>query len=457
MDLVRRPQHAIVLGGSMAGLLAARVLADHFEKVTLIERDRFPTAIENRKGVPQGRHFHVLLKKGEAVLSHLFPGLVAALTEGGATVIDIGAEMRGYQFGGYKVRCKTDANLLLQSRPFLEWHVRQRVLSLKNVEAIEQCDGTGLLTSSDHARVTGLTIQRRAETADKETLATDFLVDATGRGSQSPKWLEAAGYPKPDESLVTIDVRYTSRVYRRTSGDLPGYQAAYILPKPPFEKRFGALFPMEENRWIVTLGGWLGDHAPADEQGFLEFARNLPAPDIFNVLKNVEPLTDFDIYKFPSNRRRHYERVTQHLEGYIVLGDALCSFNPVYGQGMTVSALQAQALDECLREQQSRGDGLSGLPQRFFEKATKAIDPPWMLATCEDFRYPAVTGTKTLVTDLINWYSGKIHQASMHDPEVYRAFLNVLSLLRPPASLFEPRIVLRALIGSLHSRAAPRL
>ena len=234
-------RQAIVMGGSMAGLLAARVLSDHFDHVTVIERDRFPEGPEHRKGVPQGRHFHILLKRGEAALARFFPDLAPALTDGGAPVVDIGADMRIYQYGDYKVQCATEACLVFLSRPFLEWHVRQRVLSRKNVAALDQCDVGGLITNGDHTRVSGVTVQR-SPGRGQETLEADLVVDATGRGSQSAAWLEGLGYPRPPETTVTVDLSYTSRVYRRTPADLPGAKAAYALPKPPHEKRFGALF-----------------------------------------------------------------------------------------------------------------------------------------------------------------------------------------------------------------------
>ncbi len=259
----------------MAGLLAAHVLARHFDRVTLIERDRFPAGPEPRNGVPQGRHFHILLKRGALALGELFPGLPHALEAGGATAVDIGADMQIYQFGGYKVRAATGAVLLFLSRPFLEWHVRTRVVTVPNVVVREQCAVIGLAASAGGDRITGVQIA-----GGEAPLAADLVVDASGRGSRSPVWLAALGYAKPAETTVTVDIGYTSRIYRRTPRDLDGSKAAYCLPKPPGERRHGALFPMEGDRWIAELGGWLGEEAPADERGFLEFARSLPAPEI---------------------------------------------------------------------------------------------------------------------------------------------------------------------------------
>jgi hypothetical protein len=201
---------------------------------------------------------------------------------------------------------------------------------------------------------------------------------------------------------------------------------------------------------MVTLGGWLGDHAPTDAQGFLEFARSLPAPDIYDVISRAEPLSDAVAYKFPSNLRRHYERLERFPAGYLVVGDAMCSFNPIYGQGMTVSSLQASALDTALRE---RVGDLDGLARRFFKRAAKVIDIPWISAAGEDFRYPQVEGARPPGIKLIHWYGAKLQLAMQRDPEVYRAFLCVMNMTRQPTSLFDPRIAGRVLWHNLLAAA----
>ncbi|HXG68942.1 MAG TPA: FAD-dependent oxidoreductase, partial [Blastocatellia bacterium] len=248
-------RHAIVLGGSMAGLLAARVLTDHFDRVTLIERDSFPDGPESRKGVPQGRHAHALLAKGREIVSRLFPDLMTDLVKGGATLVDIGAEARWYHFGGYKVRFQSGMVGPFMSRPFLEWHVRQRVLALKNLSHIDGCEVKGLIATEDCRRVTGVRVERRAGDDGPATLTADLIVDATGRGSQSPKWLETLGYGRPEENVVKMNAGYTSRIYRRSPEDLHGAKAVFVLPTPPEGKRMGALFPIEGNRWLVSIGG----------------------------------------------------------------------------------------------------------------------------------------------------------------------------------------------------------
>jgi 2-polyprenyl-6-methoxyphenol hydroxylase-like FAD-dependent oxidoreductase len=445
-----RSGNAIIIGGSIAGLLAARVLADHFERVTLIERDLFPADIQTRKGVPQGRHVHALLARGLEIMSTLFPGLENELLAGGAVPVDLAGETHWYHFGGYKLQFESEFVSLMMSRPLLEWHIRRHVLALPNVAAIQECAVDHLLASADRARVTGVALRRRSSTADVEHLSADLIIDASGRGSQSPVWLSALGYEKPRETVIKIGVGYTTRIYQRRPSDLVGARAILIAPEPPQQTRVGVMSPIEGNRWMITLGGWLGDHASTDEQGFLEFARSLPAPDIYDVISHAEPLSDLVAYTFPSNLRRHYERLDRFPAGYLVLGDAMCSFNPVYGQGMTVSALQASALDKSLRE---RSGELNDLARRFFQRAAKLIDIPWMAATGEDFRYPQVEGVRPPGIKLILWYGAKLQLATQRDAEVYRAFLYVMNLMCPPTSLFHPRIIGRVLWNTLFHAA----
>lgn len=298
-----------------------------------------------------------------------------------------------------------------------------------------------LLTSDDRKRVTGIRIERREQGGQREELHADLVVDVSGRGSVSPRWLAELGYEAPAQSEVKVDVGYATRLYRRRPGDLNGADAILVAQEPPHGKRMGLIFPIEGDRWIVSLGGWSGDHPPADEPGFEEFARSLPVPDVHNMLRRLEPLSGIVTHKFPSSLRRHYEKLSRFPAGYLVVGDAICSFNPVYGQGMTSAAMQAAALDALLQEQIEPGE----LAFRFFRHAAKVVDTPWLLAIGEDFRFPETTGPKAPGADLINAYVTSVHRATHHDPVVYGAFLQVMNLMKPPTSLFHPKIVRRVL------------
>ena len=369
---------------ALQGLLATRALSEHFSLVTLIERDRFSEGPGFRKGLPQMRHVHVLLKQGERIIDHYFPGLLADLMAGGARLIDMGGDLRWFNFGNWKARFRSEMDFFCQSRGFLEWKIRQRVASLDGVRMLDDCDVAGY-TLDTTGRISGVKIHRARGT--EERLEAELVVDASGRGSRTPQWLDRLGCGIPTETEVGVDVGYASRFYRRpeqTPGDWTGLM---IYPKPP-GTRLGVLFPVEDNRWMVTLVGWFGDHPPIDDRGFVEFAASLPVPDLYRAIKDAEPVSPIAGHRFPSNRRRHYERMQRFPEGLVVLGDALCSFNPIYGQGMTTGALGVRLLDDSLHEQRRLGGPrkFGNFSQRFQRKIARLIDSPWLLTTTEDFR-----------------------------------------------------------------------
>lgn len=435
---------AIVIGGSLAGLLASWVLSKYFEQVTLIERDSLPPTPTARKGVPQGQHIHVLLSKGESIIEQFFPGILAELLEKGATCIDTAGDMRWFHFGGWKVKFPSGITYHSQSRPILEWTIRNRIVRQAHIRCLEAHSVTQLLTNADKTRITGVTIAHHQ--TETEDLQADLVVDASGRGSKTPQWLEALGYPKVAESAFKIEVGYASRLYRLPSQSQSHWKTLFVYPTPPKGKRGGVIAPIENDLWVVTLVGWLRDYPPIDESGFLEFVQSLEVPDLFTVLKQAQAQTPIFTHKLPSNLRRHYERMSLP-EGLMILGDALCSFNPVYGQGISTSAWSALTLDNCLRKHHRRspqGD-ITGLSRSFQKQVAKVIDIPWLLATSEDFRYPEVTGAKPFWTRFLHWYIAKVHCLSHRDPLVSLRFLQVIHMIKHPLVLFKPDIIFRVL------------
>lgn len=435
-------ENAVVIGGSMAGLLAARVLSDHFAHVTILERDAVADVPETRKGQPHTRHVHGLLAKGLQVMAHYFPDLVEGLEQHGALLADMGEGMRWHTHGGYRLQAPAGLRGALLSRPLLEWQIRRRVLALPNVRLIDECDVGGPVFDAGKGRVIGVQAAVRTRGGDDSFYRADLVIDASGRGSRTPRWLREAGYEQPSESAVQINMGYATRVYRRRPGDLPGAALLLVTADGPDDRRSGMIFPMEDDRWIVTLGGINGDHPPLDEKGFLAFARSLLAPDVYNMLLKLEPLSAITPYKFPSSLRRHYEKLARFPEGYLVIGDAICSFNPIYGQGMTCAAMEMEMLDAILSQ---RNGNLAGLAHEFFRRAAKVVDIPWQMATGADFRFPGTVGEKAASVDFINAYLARVHRATQHDPVVLKALLQVMNLMQPPASLFAPRVLLRVL------------
>lgn len=432
---------AFVIGGSVAGLLAARVLADHFDEVALLERDCFPSAIEDRRGVPQGRHAHALLSAGRRILESLFPGFVDELTSHGALAVDIRG-LRWFDNGGYHARC-SGIDALLASRALLETCIRSRVASLPGVRLVDACDVDGVILDGGASKATGLRATRVGGVA--ESMEADLIVDATGRGSQLPAWLRAAALDRPAEESIRVTLGYSTRIFRRHREHLDG-DFAMITPAAPPGRRGGAILAMEGDRWMVTLFGILGDYPPTDGAGYLEFAKSLPAPDIYNTIRDAEPLSEPVPFRFPASTRRRYERLSRFPEGLLAFGDAICSYNPIYGQGMSVAARQAVALQQCL------SGGTAGLASRFFKAAAAVIDNPWTMAVGGDLRYPDIEGPRSRFGDFINWYLGKVHIAARRDPAVSFAFHSVANLLAEPPSLLHPSVAFRVIKGNVGAR-----
>jgi 2-polyprenyl-6-methoxyphenol hydroxylase-like FAD-dependent oxidoreductase len=434
--------HAIVIGGSMGGLLAARVLSDHYQQVTILERDAIPPLGENRRGVPQGRHTHGLLASGRQVLDRLFPGFTGRAVAAGAVYGDIANDSRWFTEGGCLARFKSGLDGILLTRPLLEGMVRGEVRRLRNVAIREGCDVDELTTTQDRRRVTGIRL------AGGETLAADLVLDASGRGSAAPRWLEAFGYEKPAEERIEVGLAYTTRFFRRRKQDLNG-DMAVIVPPTPEGKRGGVLLAQEGNRWTLTLISHFGPAAPTDLPGFIEFTRSLPSPDIHEVVRSAEPLGEAASARFPHSLRRRYERLDRFPEGYLVFGDAISSFNPIYGQGMSVAALESVELQSALAA------GPVDLARRFFSQAARVVDIPWSIAAGNDLRMPEAVGPRNAGVKFINWYMAKLHRAAQHDPALALAFHRVANLLEPPPSVMRPANVIRVALGNLRRRRQP--
>jgi 2-polyprenyl-6-methoxyphenol hydroxylase-like FAD-dependent oxidoreductase len=443
---------AVVLGASMAGLLAARVLADSYGQVTVIDRDQLPHTSSNRRGVPHGRHVHALLARGQQALEELFPGLMAELVAHGAAAGDVLANGRWF-LGGHRLRqTHTGLVAVCASRPFLEGHVRARVRALPNLTILDRCDILGLATTPDGRRVTGVRALRRADgnAGTEEVLGADVVIDATGRGSRTPVWLQALGYERPETEQVRIGLGYATRTYRLPPDALGGDLGMLHGPTPE-HPRGGALLLVEGDRWMVTVAGLLGDYPPTDRDGFLAFARSLRFPDIYQAIRDGEPLDDPVAFRFPASMRHRYERLPRFPDGLLMVGDAVCSFNPIYGQGMSVAALEALALRRHLRR------GVVPQPRRWFREIARVVDVPWDIAVGGDLVFPGVPGRRTLKVRLVNAYLARLHAAAAHDAGLASAFMRVAGLVAPPQSLLHPTIALRVLGGNLRrSDTRPR-
>ncbi|MEM7160355.1 MAG: FAD-dependent monooxygenase [Myxococcota bacterium] len=438
---MKRATTAIVIGGSISGLLCARVLADQFDEVRVLERDLPGERSAPRKGAPQGRHAHVWMASGLRALEELFPGLHDELVADGAVPTDLGRDVRWYVGGGYHARSEGIESLQM-SRPGLETRLRDRVEQLDNVLILSATAVESLAFDAGEERVTGVFVQ-----GFDEAMSADLVVDATGRGSRTPRWLESLGMPAPQEETVRTDLGYTTQVFQRSPLGIDGDLAVAVVPDAP-GRRGGFVVAAEDNRWFVTLAGMHGDHPPTDAEGFLDFAASLPVRDIHDAIVDAKPLSEPVAFRFPANRRWRYDRLRRFPSGYLVFGDAVCSLNPIYGQGMSVVALQAIALRDCIAR------GGRKLAPRFFKAALQVLKTPWMMAVNNDARYPEARGRRTLRERIVAAYLRRLHVAARRVPAVAHAFLRTANLLTSPYHLLRPR-VLRALFARGGSNAIP--
>lgn len=427
----------------MAGLLAARVLSASFSRVSLIERDTYPAQPEPRPGVPQGRHVHFLLARGKQILEELFPGFSQRLEEQGAILGDQSADFLTRYPDGWLPRVKSSMIVYACTRPLLEWQVRQDLLRLPNVQIVEGHEATGL--HHKNGAVIGVKMRKRLgqatldESAASDLFA-DLVVEAGGRNSRIVSWLEEMGYPSPPETVYHPYLGYASRLYRPTPDperDWKGIVMAFDAPRKNL--RGGVILSVEGDRWIVVLSGMGRDYPPTDPEAFLEYARGLIDPIIYETLKDAEPLSPIYGFRKDENRWRHFERLKKYPERLLILGDAACSFDPVYGQGMTVAAEGALTLAKCLSQQHA--PDLSGLAHRFQRQLARVTLNPWQLSSGADYvALPPEEQKRTRLEKFINRYFERMTERIPASPLLALTFGQVSNLLKPPTVLFHPAI-----------------
>jgi 2-polyprenyl-6-methoxyphenol hydroxylase-like FAD-dependent oxidoreductase len=442
-----RGDHAVVLGAGMAGLLAARVLTETYPRVTVVDRDAMPAIGQHRRGVPQGRHLHVLHPRGAQVLDELFPGLLEQMTAHGAVRGDTTGTAR-WQLSGHRFRQENSGiSGILASRPFLEGHVRAVLGELPGVTLVPGHDIVGLVATDDRRRVTGIRLATHRAAASTRTLPADLVMDATGRGSRTPRWLAELDYPTPTEDRLDIGLGYASRTYRLRPGAL-GADHGIVTGATPSVPRGGVLAAIEGDRYILTLSGILGDYPPIDPAEFEAFAATLVFPDITQALQGAQPLDDPVAIRFPASVRRRYERLRRFPQQLLVTGDAVCSFNPVYGQGMTVAALDALALRSLLA-------GDASQPRRYFQAIARLIDVAWDMAVGGDLAFPQVPGPRPAKVRLVNAYLARLQAAAASDASLATAFIRVVGMLDRPETLLRLDRVIRVLRAPRHPICTP--
>ncbi|MEW2581517.1 FAD-dependent oxidoreductase [Streptomyces syringium] len=436
----RSRQRALVVGAGMAGLLTARILADHYDTVTLIEQDLLPDTPHNRRGVPQSAHLHGLLIGGRRTMEALLPGFTDQLLTQGAPTFDFGTQFALLTPYGWAARSPSTLTGISASRPLIEWTVRQLVLTVPNITLHQGMRVTGL--TGDAAWVTGVRLQHGPAARSEEILRADLVVDGGGRGSSGAHWPTVLGCPPVPATIIDSRVGYASRTYRIPTGYPTDWRACYVQTGPQ-RRRGAALLPIEDGRWIVTLIG-IGPERPSGrDDDFLPYARSLATPLIADALTTATPLSGVTSGRSTSSRRRIPPTNTPWPGNYLLTGDSLCCFNPIYAQGMTAAATQAALLEDCLHHRPVT----PGFARHYHHRAASRTQALWDMAALTDLQHPETRGPDPTRTQrLLARYLARLQQASTQDPAVQHAFLHVFNLLRPPATLLSPRTATRVLL-----------
>ena len=434
-----RLKEAIVIGGGMAGLTHARVLADYAEQVTILERDELPESFEPRRGVPQGQHIHYLLVRGLRVLDELFPGLHDELEQNsGAPKVQIGLHTQYTLFGRTQARIDAGIHTYNIARPHLEQIVRQLLLKQHtNIRIVERTDVDDL--KFDGQRVTGVTVRERG-TGEESVYSADLVVDASGRRSKVYNWLDEAGFPVPETTRIDADIGYATRWFKKPADANNDWRILYSLPSPPHQIRSGAILEHSDGRWLMSIGGTNGDFPPTDEAGFNAFVQGLPEKALYEAIQSAEPLSDIVGYRNMPNEWHHFEKLARVPEGFIATGDAVCIVNPIYGQGMTKAALNAQVMGKLL----ASGSLDSA---RFYKQVAPINQEFWDTAAISDLNYP---GTRSNVTESMMGrikrdYLKAVLYGVPRDEVVGTMFHRVLNMVDPSTKLLMPGMVWRVL------------
>jgi 2-polyprenyl-6-methoxyphenol hydroxylase-like FAD-dependent oxidoreductase len=436
-------EQAIVIGAGIGGLAAAQVLSDHFERVIVLERDEIPDEATARAGVPQGRQPHAMLCGGLRALGRIFPDLDRDLVEAGAVPFDSGLQTRREHADG-TASPQREFGLVTFSltRPLLEHILRHRLATRRNVMLRGRSRALEVLGTADGTVVTAV----RCETAGRraEILAADLVVDASGRAVPTLDFLDTAGWPRPEETTIGVDIGYATAVFAIPERDQPGFTALICLPQAPDSTRSGCLLRIENGRWQALLSGRGADGPPADADAFMAYAMSLPTPTLHDAIRHAERQGEIARFGFPESAWRHFGRLHEFPCGLLPLGDAICRFNPVYGQGMSVAAMEADLLRLMLRAQAARPDPLATLSLEFLAEAETLIDTPWTLSALPDFAHPQTRGERPAGLEGDLGLLAGLNRLAGHDPEVHRLLLEVHHLLKPHQALRTPELARRA-------------
>jgi 2-polyprenyl-6-methoxyphenol hydroxylase-like FAD-dependent oxidoreductase len=435
-------RQAVVIGAGIGGLTAARALADHFERVLVLEGDTLPVDVEDRAGIPQGRHVHSLLRGGQDALEALLPGFVRDLAAGGAVLLRSGLDIR-VELQGFDPYPQRDLHIdfYAMSRALLELTVRRHVQAHARVEIRPRCRVQALETRD--STVTGA---RYTDNGGRsESVSADLVVDASGLGKLTLDTLTAMGRALPETTVIGVDLKYATALCDIPDDAPVDWKAVFSAASARRPGHGMLLMPLEGGRWIITAGDRHDDAAPADEADFLAFARELRTPTVYDAIKHAKLQGGISRYGFADSTLRHYERLRDFPRGLLPLGDAICRFNPVHGQGMSVASQEACALRRLLAERAGEPDPLGALAPAFFVEAAALIDAPWAMAAIPDFLHPKTRGQRPEHFFEIIRFRLALTKLGAQDPAVHRLNAEVQHLLRPRSVYQDPELVQRVM------------
>lgn len=432
----KRSGTAVVLGSGMAGLVSARVLADHFDSVAVIEKDEAPAAAGFREGVPQGRHFHALIPGGLEIMESLMPGLKAELRAAGSVLPEPTQfyfylpEGKSYDQAQYMPEPPPPGLFeppYIQTRGLLEFTVRQRVADLDNLDIRY---GTAIKRPLiENGRVTGVIVD-----GTDEQIRAELVVDATGKASRTLGWLDALGFERPHENVVNCDFAYTSCFLKPDNPDDFTDVGFFVTPNPEKTGNFrgAALVLMEDGSWLALVGGRYGDFPPRDYEGFLEYAGSVAEPRFGELVKRATLIGEPAHFRFPKGIRRRFDQLEAFPEGLLPMGDAVCHFNPAYGQGMSSACRQGIALQRVLEQRSVEGQSLDGMWKDVFQQYYEETRAPWLFAALADFMHPDCSGDFPEEEQPVLAAMGQIRELAMQGNEAAGRLLQSVGTLKMP-------------------------
>lgn len=434
-------RRAVVVGASIGGLSAAGALAGYFDRVDVVERDCLTGSVELRPGVPQARHPHGLLAGGLEALEALHPGFEIDLAAAGAVAVRIAQEMR-HERADVGVLPMRDLgwSILCASRPLIEQVLRRRTAAVENIVLHSECRVSAIMAAPTAGAVHGVRVE--TESGLSKTLEADLVVDASGRGALTMALLDALGWPQPEQSEVGVDISYATAILD-IPDDAPAWKVAITLPNPPVLALNAVLLPTEGGRWMVTIVDYGATGRLESWEDFLGAARRLSTRTIHDAIRGLTPLEGIRHYRFPASIWRHFERLPSLPRGVLPLGDALCRFNPIYGQGMSAAAQQARLLREVLGRVAGEPDPIAAAQAGFMAEVPSVLETPWSMSTGADLAFPATRGERPENFEEGRRFEAALFRAAAADPVVHRALIEVAQLLRPHSRLQEPDIIER--------------